>query len=343
MTITDTTPVGDSTEDEASESQTDESTEAVAEAPVVRQAPYSALGVDVTGKTLDEALEAVGADFNVVLAPVQAYDSNGVTDMSDYRAVLREDTREGLSIQGVGYTPIQYRQVAELAEAAVDLRPNDLVLERMGTWANGRRFYATVNLGSLFLDPAGVNDEIVSLLHVFSSHDGSLAVTIAEDNLRLICFNQAPILREKGKRQQGGLYAKHTKGMFDKLAVARKAIGVADKAREAFVKQAEALLAAPASEQTVRSTIRKVWGEPGDSDRAKTVAATREATILGIYNGDRCVKAVGHNKWAVFNAFTEYLDHGRGTSTDKRAVASMEPGGWVTKRKTEVGALLLAG
>lgn len=301
--------------------------------------PYQYMGIDVSGKTdLDEILTAGGADFDVKMTPVQVQTDTGVIEVDSHRAAVRTDTDEVLAVHSKGYRAIQYREVAELALDAVGLRASDATLRYLGTINNGKQFYATIDLGSLVLDPEGIADEISKYLVAFGSHDGTLPVMFAESNFRVVCSNQAPAIRKDHKPY----CVKHTKNSHDRLAVAGQALGVADKAAAAFIASAEKMLRIPVTKTTVRRLGEQMWPLTGDSDRAQTIHTSRLNTLERLFDGPTNAPAVGENGWALFNTVTEYLDHGRGTNADKRAAGTIVPGTWVEARKVEAAERILA-
>lgn len=302
--------------------------------------PFVTLGTDVSSETeLDKMLEKAGAAFTAEDAALTAMSSAGMSDVASHKALVRDDTGEVLTVVKSTYKTIQYREVMEYALDAVNLRPNDAAIENVGVMRNGAQFFATISLGSLFIDPQGVNDEIARYLGVFSSHDGSLAVMLAETNERIACSNQAPSIRANCENK---VTVKHTKNAKDRLGFAKLALGIADRAAALFEQQANDLLAVPCNKDTVVRIANKIWSPPADdaSEKGKTQHANRLGSLVTLFEGDTCAGAVGENRWAAFNAFTEYLDHGRGTSTEKRALATIVPDGRIERFKIRAGELL---
>lgn len=303
--------------------------------------PFAFLGTDVSeADDLDQMLSDAGADFNAVLSPLQTTLEDGTEiDVPSHKALIRDDTSGVLHVVTNTYHPIQYREVMDYALAAVDLRPGDAAIENIGLMAKGAEFFATINLGSLFIDPAGINDEICRRLAVFSSHNGKLAIMLAATNMRVICSNMAPAIRGNSTNK---VTVKHTKNAKDRLDAARQALGIADFAAKQFEEDANKLLGIPANKDTVVRVANKIWPLKDDaSDKGKTQHANRLSRLVSIFEGERCEQNFGSNAWSAFNAFTEYLDHGRGTSEEKRALASVVPGGHVEKAKVLAGTFLL--
>lgn len=311
-------------------------------APVApRQTIYGTLGMDVSKLTdVDAILAAGGAEFVAYTAPGTVACLDGVTRPNGTISVIRDDTNEVLGTHKPGYHVIQYKTVVETAMEAVSLAGVGAAIDTIGVMKDGAQFYAAIDLGSLTLDPNGVADVIKRFLLVFASHNGTFPVMFMPRAHRLACMNELPMIRQE--RKGGfGFAAKHTKNMLDKLATARSALGIADAAAEAFEKQANAMLAKPATKVTVERVVNQMWPlKAGASDKAKTQHDNRMARVLGLYDGQTNAGGYGHNAWAAYNAITEYLDHGRGTTVEKRAIASMTPGSHVENAKVKALTIL---
>lgn len=322
----------------------DEAVVAEAEAIVTEAAtridPYSLTGMEVKGlDDLDEILAAGGADFTAVSLQPEVLTPEGIIKVP-VQAILRDDDYSVVGVHKPGYNVIQYRQVAEIGLEAVNLRPEDNAISHVGVMKDGGQFYINIDLGTLVLDPNGIADKIERFLTVFSSHDGTLPVLLVPGNIRLACTNQLPSVRAKARSH--GFVAKHTKNVLDKLSLAKQALGMADAAEQLFIEQAEQLLAAPASHQTVTTLVNKIWvPKDNPSDRQKTISASRMTAIHNLFDADTNAGTVGENRWAAYNAVTEYLDHGRGTTAEKRALATIAPGGHVEKAKAKALSILL--
>lgn len=302
--------------------------------------PFAFLGTDVSEcDTIDSMLTEAGAGFTAREGILTVTTENGVFDVDGHRAIYRDDTDEVLAVHTKSYVPIQYAEVMEYCLDAVNLRPSDAAIENVGVMRGGAQFFATVNLGSLFIDPAGANDEIARYLAVFSSHDGSFAITLAETNLRIACMNQAPAVKAEGRTR---ITVKHTKNARERLSVAQSALGIADRAAAIFERQAQELMAQPCNKDTVVRVANKIWPLKSDAtDKGKTQHANRLGKLVSIFEGPSASGCVGANKWAAYNAFTEYMDHGRGLTEEKRALASVVPGNYVESTKLQAGAYLL--
>ena len=310
-----------------------------------RISPYDLLGENVTGITdLDTIAVRGGIDWTVRMEPVsamheQATGGPSLVSTSDYRAVVRQDTGDILAVHTDGYVPTQYREILELGLMLTDADP-DAAVESVGTMKNGRQFFATINLGDIVVDPAGVNDVSQNKLALFGSHDGSLGVTFATTTIRVFCTNQAPAIRKNAERL---IVVKHTKNSAARLAAVAHALDMGRTSAKAYEQDATALQQETMSTDAFLRFVEKLWPTNADAEgAAATKQENRRDSLVSTFKGDGCIGTLGATRWAAFNAVTEYLDHGRGTSGDKRALATVKHAGWVSDTKLRAGSLLLS-
>lgn len=329
------------------------------EAPVnTRQSVYHTLGEDVSALTdRQEMLAAAGADFTLipgtpvahfpvdsdgsfVSAPVDGVEYDQVTVDLPTVSVHRSDTLEALGTFKPGYHIFQPTEVLDLAVDLATALGGDAKVEHIAAPDNGALMLASVSYGDIILDPNGIADVIGRKVDVWSSANGKLPIMAVPTMLRFFCLNQLPVFRQKARSE--GMIVKHTKGAPDRLALAVQAAEAARAANDMFVEQANSLIARGANHDTLTRVINKVWElAPDASDNAKTRHAGLSAAMHAAFDAPTNAPAVGENLWAVYQTVTEYLDHGRGTNPEKRAFASLVPGGWVDEKKRLAHQILL--
>lgn len=148
-------------------------------------APWHRLGTSVQGlQTAEKMLEIAKADFDVILTRVAAVDDEGnvirnvdgsPVIIQDSRATVRQNldgTFDPLATVGTRYEVRQNKEVLERALAVVGSSMGEAVMDTVGVLRNGKRFFATIELGALVIDPKGVDDRIARYLVVSSGHDG---------------------------------------------------------------------------------------------------------------------------------------------------------------------------
>lgn len=315
--------------------------------------PWHTLGVPVDGYgTIDSMLMAASADFEVTTQPVYILGAdNSPVIVPDKVATTRTITTLGddgftdrtdvLGIVSPSYEVEQNRSAAQFALDCVGASGGDAVIDTMGVLRNGREFFTYLRLEPLVIDPNGVNDVVRQGLAVRTGHDGSLSLCAYPTATRVVCWNTATWSMAAASTV---VRVRHTRNKEHYKAEAVRALGIAQKVRDSFIQQAERLLATPARFDTVRNVAEKLWAtDPESSKRASTIYDNRMDSLYSLWSSQTNAAGFGDNAWSALNTITEYLDHHRGTTTEKRAIASMNPDGFVTAKKEQAASMLLAG
>lgn len=319
------------------------------------QVPWHRLGTPMNGlQTMEAMLEASKSDYDVLLTKVAAVDDDGnlirnpdgsILVIDDSRATVRQNTDgtfDALATVGTRYEVRQNRQVLERALAVVGASGGDAVIDTCGTLRNGARFFATVDLGALVIDPTGVNDRIARYLVVSSGHDGIWPVRYANTDIRAVCRNTVIMGLNEAQRV---FTARHTRNMDTALEDARTVLHISTAWAEGFEKMAERMLripVAPSSGQIDKVLQSLFPAKPQETERQRKHRDAVYGLIFGLYANARNSGKVGNNAWALFNSVIEYLDHYRETTPDERAIASMDDNSFVTRKKLEAQELVLA-
>jgi phage/plasmid-like protein (TIGR03299 family) len=305
-----------------------------------RGAPWHRTGVPMKGYgTIDEMLAAAHADYEVRLEPtyVLAPDATGslAPVETGRRATVRENPYTGatevLADVGNRYSVLQNRYTLERAVDIVGASRGDAVVDTCGVLHDGRQFFAYLDLGTLVIDAAGINDQIARGLLVYNSHDGTVPLTYANTNERAVCKNTVMAGLRSARRT---FKAKHTPEVEGRIDEANTVLALSTEWSRAFKEMAEQMLAIPmTADRFTRVLEAAVPLTTTASDRqVKNWQETTEF-IRGVYANDRNAGFAGHNGWAAWNAVVEYLDHYRPATADERALTSMDDTSWVSKRK----------
>ena len=299
--------------------------------------PWHGLGVRFDGDVgVGEMLRAARADFVVEKVPLVVVDPrSGVpVEVAGGFATARVSPLSGefepLGVVGARYTVFQNVSTLEWALEVVGASGGDAVLDSVGVLDDGRQFFATIDLGRLVVDPVGVGDVVGRFLVVRSSHDGSVALSFSNTDVRAVCRNTVILAGERAVRS---FRAKHTPNIDDRLAVAREVLRVSADWGVEFGRLASEMLAIPMSAGRFDRVVDAVFDDVVDSDRKRRNRDEQVLVLKGLYGGVTNVGAVGENGWAAWNAVVEYLDHFRPGSVGERALTSMDEGSWVTRKK----------
>ena len=317
-------------------------------------APWHRLGKKVEGlQTAEKMLELAGADFDVILTCVAAVDDDGHVIYNpdgtpliipDSRATIRQNpngTFDPLSTVGTRYEVRQNKEVLERALAVVGASSGDAVMDTVGVLRGGRRFFATIEMGALVIDPKGVNDRIARYLVVSSGHDGVWPIRYANTDVRAVCSNTVAL----GIRDAERVFtARHTRNVDFALEDAREVLRISTEWSRQFQIVAEKMMMvkAPLGSAKIDAVLNKVFPDDSKTGRQRKNRDETIGLVKSIYNNPQNAGKVGYNGWALYNAVVEYLDHFRGTSPDERAIASMDEASAVTQKKLVTQAAVLS-
>lgn len=318
-------------------------------------APWHMLGTPMQGLgTVEQMLEASGADYNVHMTRVAAVDDDGNIILDKFgKAVIIEDSRatirdngdgtfDGLATVGTRYVVKQNREVAERALAVVGASEGEAVVDTAGVLQDGKRFFMTIDLGSLIIDPMGVNDKIARYLVVSTGHDGVWPVRYANTDIRAVCNNTVRLGLKSAERV---FVARHTKNIDSAFEDAREVLRISVDWASNFRTMAETMLAIPTppSSGKIDKVLNTVFPVKKDeTERQKNNRERQNMIIRAIYENDKNAGGFGHNGWSVYNAVGEYLDHHRDAEVYDRAFASLDDNSWVTRTKIATQEAVLA-
>lgn len=311
--------------------------------------PWHGLGVKMDGQqSAKTMLEVANADYEVDLRPVFIEDdrTGEFVEIPNRFATARinpfTDVLQPFEIFRGRYALMQNAWVLDKALAVVGASNGDAVIDTLGVMFEGAQFFASIDLGTLVIDPLGINDVIARYLMVKTSHDGSSPLVYANTDIRVVCNNTC---RFGEKHAKSVFKARHTPNAEERIDEAQKVLGFSTAWSEAFETQAQELLAIdiPQNSRKVDQVLDAIWPEKdADTDRKK---ANREDHVMKVrmaYGNTRNAGRVGFNGWGLYNGFTEVLDwHGKGTR-EKMAMASLDETGIVTRRKVQVQDAILS-
>lgn len=294
--------------------------------------PWHRLGESFDGPIpLEVALRAARADRMAYKAPLTSITHGGVVDVDTHRAVVWPSlTEEGLfDVLGVvskDYHLVQYREVAELAYAIVGAAGNQALIDTMGLLFDGKRFFGFIDFGDLELVlPNGARDPHTRGLGFMSSHDGSQSITFANSRIRWVCNNTVTAGLASAKEI---VRVRHTAKADERLAQATSLLGLAWGGDEEFTQLATRLSTEDVLSWQLTYLIEQIWPKPKGqdaTDRAKSIWQNRTEKVLDLYEGSTCSEGFGQNRWSLYNAVSEYVDHVRGSDADRRARAAIDP------------------
>lgn len=317
--------------------------------------PWHRLGTPMRGlQTAEDMLRAAEADYTVVLTSVAAVDTDGSIILNadgtpllvnDSRATVRinhDGTYDSLSTVGTRYVVQQNKDCLERALAIVGASSGDAVVDTCGVLHGGREFFACIDLGALVIDPGGVDDKIERYLLVRNGHDGKTPITYANTSIRAVCSNTVNAGMRKALRV---FTARHTRNQDFAINEAKEVLNFSTAWADEFTEIANTMMSVsiPAGSGRLDKVIDAVF--PKSKDETDIKRKNREdisEIIRTIYSSDKNAGKVGANGWAAYNSIVEYFDHLRDAKPNDRAMLSMDPNSWVSKKKQDAQEAVLA-
>lgn len=276
----------------------------------VGETPWHGLGQELQqGASFDEWQKAAGMDWSIQSAPVQFVAPDSYNVFKGQNVLYRSDNNEPLSIVTNRYKPVQPIEVLHFFKSLVD--ENGFKLHTAGTLKGGRRMWALAETGNF--GEVTANDKVGGYLLLSTSCDRTLATTARFTSVRVVCNNT--LTMAVGDNANTVSFSHIQK--FDHEKVKAK-LGNAVGAFGAFMDMGKYLqkqqMNVHASSQFLLNLLRQE-NQPNEL----VLAGKNFNKILSLFETEsKGNELVGHTKWGMLNAVTEYVDHFAGYSQDNR-------------------------
>jgi len=266
--------------------------------------PWHGLGqVLQEDASIEEWQIAAGMDWTVNSSPTQ-FVANGNNQIYAGQNVLyRSDNNYPLSIVSDRYNPVQPKEVLEFFRDLVD--ENGFKIHTAGTLQGGKKLWALAETGKFAEVCKG--DGVGGFLLLSTSCDRTLATTARFTTVRVVCNNT--LTAAVGRNQNTVSFSHISK--FDHLAVKQK-LGNAVESFGSFMLMAQVLqrqqMNSIQSSEFVKALVADVSQiKDPEYDLTKNRAYRK---ILSLFDCEaKGLSLVGHTKWGMLNAVTEYVDH----------------------------------
>jgi len=262
-------------------------------------------------------------DWNVRLEDVEM--PKGFNSDKGYSFVTRTNPfdrsqNDVLGVVGERYVPLQNEDLFTFADNILDGGGR---WETAGSIKGGRQVFGALALErETILDPNGVSDKINTYLLINTSHDGSVAIQASITPVRVVCANTLNLALSavSGKRDVKQTFKiRHTQTAEGKVAVAREALGLANKYMDEFDIMAKAMIEKTITKQQFDDIVALAYPAPEKDAKGSFKKYDAKVDMLqSIYVGD-FNNTISGTAWGAFNALTERLDwhrDGRGGSNE---------------------------
>lgn len=169
-----------------------------------------------------EAIELSGLNYQVERQ--RLFNADG-TEIKNFFATVRTDTRETLGVVGSKYEIVQNTDAFTFFDAIKD--SESIKYETAGALGNGERIFITAKLPDCLR--IGRNDVIEKYIFLTNTHDGSGAITAAFTPIRIVCNNTLTMAL---KNHSNAVHIKHTADVKKRLEEAHRIMYIANEKGE---------------------------------------------------------------------------------------------------------------
>lgn len=275
----------------------------------VGETPWHDLGNKLEeGADMETWRKAAGMDWSINTSPVKYEIGSANRDVEDIEfkgqnVLYRSDNNEALSIVSDRYKPVQPAEVLEFFDSLV--KEAGFKLHTAGTLRGGKRLWALAETGKF--GEVCKDDAVGGFLLLSTSCDRSLATTARFTSIRVVCNNTLTMATNSNK----SVVSVPHSTVFDHEKV-KLELGKVTEAFGSFMDMAKVLQQQQLNAQKANEFIKalvapisQVQREEYDLNKNRTVKALSEL----FEGGAKGSEMVGHTKWAMLNAVTEYYDH----------------------------------
>ncbi|GLL03727.1 DUF932 domain-containing protein [Dactylosporangium matsuzakiense] len=255
---------------------------------------------------IDTVLAAARIDFEVARRPVlyRNTQTGPALVVPDRFVTVRQDTEAGLGVVGARYTVFQNREIFGFLQDLV--ADHDVVWESAGALRGGRRVFVCLRLPqTVTIDAAGISDQIVPYIAAINSHDGTSQAEVVVTPWRIECGNTERFAVRDAVTRWG---VRHTRNALDRVAEARRTLGLSVQYFTAFAAEEETLARTDLAIGEFEQLLEQLWPAPEDGAPARVVNrhTRRRDQLHHLYaaNSGR----LGATAYAAERAITEYAD-----------------------------------
>lgn len=292
-------------------------------------------------KTIEELIVAAGHDFQVAEMPVTVTLPDGTVLTSDnHKAIVNLTDGQLLSVMGGRYKANQPRDLAEFAYALLEVDPETQKLAE-AAGMNPDEPAILFETGMVLGNPVpevitlmarlpkdiliGGTDKVVPYIGFTDSFNGSLKFGVHCTPVREVCQNTLNLGLSRATQQWS---VKHTASMADKIAEARKSLGLTFAYMAEFETAMNALLDQPFTKGNFEAMVTKLFPK-GTKELAPF--SNEQYAMIGLLESSPTIDdGIRYTKYGALNAIREYDDWGRrfndtsGSSVaDRRTMATL--------------------
>lgn len=239
-------------------------------------------------------------------------DGRWVVPAQSSKMMIRNDTGEELGMVGKDFTPVLNETMGELLEAFIGAE-GSAKYETAGCAMGGKMVYATVLLDEPF---KVIGDESLtySMAAFLNGHDGNSSTKVLPLDFRVVCANTFNAAAMLGDRTGLQYTFRHTATIGQRLEEIRGALANMRAEGLKYREVCNQLAVVKMSDGQITEALERFVNMPApgtSTERVRDNAAEAAGTIRGYLASPSTSDDHRRTAYGVFQAMTEYLDHGR--------------------------------
>ena len=284
----------------------------------VKEPAWHGLGTVLENKVYStaEALKLAGADWNVTLHPVTSCGQ----EISDKKAVHRNDTGAYLATVGKVYRPIQNEDAFKFLDPF--LHEKDCFISTAGILDLGKKVWIAAEIENSETEVIE-GDRIRNYLLLANSHDGTMKAIVKFVSERVVCANTLRVALGEGGAFRS---VSHNSKAVVALSEIQTSLDICRKSFDNTVEKYRQLAATNISTEQFRSYLEGLFESDlkAASKRLDKTAGLEDIRagrkILAAYDStpDLQVDGIRGTAYAALNAVGEFVTHGKSSNKDSR-------------------------
>lgn len=272
----------------------------------VGEIPWHGLGTALDKPaTAVEAIKASGLDWEVGFQKLYTEKQKLIKE----RAVIRQDNDVVLGIVGKNYKPVQNAEAFSFFDNVVG--QDQAIYHTAGQLGEGEKIWILAKLPTV---SQIAKDDVTEQFLLFSnSHDGKSSVRMFFTPIRVVCQNTLNVALQAG--QSKGISIRHIGNIEAKINQAQEILGLSSTYYRDFEERAKYLAGITVDSLKVDDFIKKCFQ---DYDIEKTRTKNMIDNVMENFEiENQTLPSIKNTAWALFNAYTGFIDHQRGSKGDE--------------------------
>lgn len=275
----------------------------------VGKTPWHGLGQQLEeDASIEQWQVAAGMDWSIETAPVQFSAGEGeALSYAGQNVLYRSDTKAPLSVVTDRYHAVQPKEVLEFFRDLV--AENGFKIHTAGTLRGGKRMWALAQTGTYA--EVAKDDGVGGFLLLSTSNDRTLSTTARFTSVRVVCNNTLTIATN---RRANTVAFSHL-SKFDHEAVKAKLCNAVESFGS-FIEAGKFMQSLQMGSAEVNNFLSNLIS-PLVENKEDVKKNRSYQKILELFDStSRGNELVGHTRWGMLNAVTEYYDHYATSRTD---------------------------